>query len=358
MTKEKTKILCVEDEIDIRENLVEILSDEGYEVHQADNGKSGFEKFIQINPDLVVCDVKMPELDGYSFLRLVRENKNVRNNATPFIFLSALGAKENVIKGIELSANDYLLKPVDFELLMAKIKEKISNVNKVSEKHLRAIDNLKQQVSVVLPNDVFSYLDVITQIAKSLKEEPYGPLPHRGYLNDFSKIYLNSLKIRAVIYNALDHDVIDLRLNAQENIFNCYELVSDFIKTLGDKIRDRIFFNSDYSASIMPKIKCDQLIFNDALRKILSLSLKSASDARVGISVIADHRQQMNVIFYVNSQTQEDIDLFNFIEINELQKIIDQQSLIFQIDETRKNSAILTIPSHRVIALRKEFSEA
>lgn len=357
MNKEKTKILCVEDEIDIRENLVEILSDEGYEVYQADNGKSGFEKFLQINPDLVVCDVKMPELDGYSFLRLVRENKNVRNNATPFIFLSALGGKENVLKGIELSANDYLLKPVDFELLMAKIKEKISNVNRVSEKHLRAIDNIKQQVSVVLPSDIFSYLDVVTQIAKSLKDEPYGPLPHRGYLNDFSKIYLNSLKIRAVIYNALDHDVIDNRLNAQENIYNCFELVNDFVKTLGEKIRERIFFNSDYSAIVMPKIKCDQIIFNDALRKILSLSLKSSSDSRVGISIVADHRQQMNIIFYVNSQTNDDIDLNSFIQTNELQKIIDQQSLIFQIDDNRKNSAILTIPSHRVIALRNEFIE-
>ena len=136
MTEErKIKVLIVEDERDIRENMVEILRDEGFEVVEAENGRQGFEVFLQQKPDVIISDIMMPEVDGYGLLSLIRENKNIRNNNVPFIFLSALGQKENVIKGVDLSANDYLVKPVDFDLMIAKIREKTVNASRVAESH-------------------------------------------------------------------------------------------------------------------------------------------------------------------------------------------------------------------------------
>ncbi|MDA0902273.1 MAG: response regulator, partial [Proteobacteria bacterium] len=123
----KTKILCVEDEQEIRETISEILRDEGFEVFEASNGKEAVEVFLENNPDLVISDIMMPEVSGYDLLKIIRENKSISNNNVPFIFLSALSKKEDVIKGAELSANDYLTKPVDFDLLIAKIKEKSKN---------------------------------------------------------------------------------------------------------------------------------------------------------------------------------------------------------------------------------------
>ncbi len=171
MTEErKVKILCVEDEQDIRENIADILRDEGFEVFEAPNGKQGFEVFIQSKPDLIISDIMMPELDGYGLLKLVRESKNVRNNTVPFIFLSALGQKDDIIKGVNLSANDYLIKPIDFDLMIAKVKEKTVNSNKLQEVHERNVKNLKSQVSTVLPAELSSYLDIITQVASNLKK--------------------------------------------------------------------------------------------------------------------------------------------------------------------------------------------
>ena len=172
----KVRILCVEDEQDIRENIAEILRDEGFEVFEADNGKRGYESFIKNTPDVVISDIMMPELDGYGLLKMIRENKTIRNSSVPFIFLSALGQKDDVIKGVNLSANDYLIKPIDFDLMIAKIKEKTSNLIKVQEVHDRSIKNIKSQVATILPSKLFSYLDIITQIAAVLKSEPYGPL--------------------------------------------------------------------------------------------------------------------------------------------------------------------------------------
>ncbi|MFM7620453.1 MAG: response regulator transcription factor [Alphaproteobacteria bacterium] len=351
MSNIKYKILCVEDEVDIRENISEILRDEGYDIYEADNGKNGFEKFLKINPDLVISDIKMPQLDGYDFLKLVRENKNVRNNATPFIFLSALGGKDNVIKGVELSANDYLLKPVDFDLLMAKVKEKISNIGRVNERHQRIMKRLKNQVAVVLPSDIFAYLDVIGQTAKALQDEPYGPLPHCGYHQDFSKIYLNSLKIRAVINNAVDEQLIDDRINANEDVYNCFDLLEEFIGALNPAIAKRIEIDDVHGKNFLPMVKCDNLVIFEALRKILAGILTINDSCKVAISIVHDNRNQIAIIFYYLSahENSPEIDLEKYVNCYEIQKILDKQSCRFEIGQNREDTAVLSIPAHRVI---------
>ena len=79
MSDKKIKILCVEDEIDIRSNIADILRDEGYEVFEAGNGYQGYESFIQEKPDLIISDIMMPELDGYGLLKLVRDTSGLKN---------------------------------------------------------------------------------------------------------------------------------------------------------------------------------------------------------------------------------------------------------------------------------------
>ena len=189
MSDQKIKILCVEDEIDIRSNISDILRDEGYEVVEAENGYHAYELFIEHRPDLIISDIMMPKLDGFGLLKMVRDTTGLKNSAIPFIFLTALGQKENVLKGVNLSANDYLVKPIDFDLLIAKVKEKTENSKRIDDVHQGQISNLKNQISVMLPKDVFNYLDVITEISGNLKNEPYGPLPHRSYLEEIKKIY-------------------------------------------------------------------------------------------------------------------------------------------------------------------------
>jgi len=348
MINERRKVLCVEDELDIRENIAEILRDEGYEVFEADNGKSGFTKFLEINPDLVISDVKMPIADGYELLKNVRENKEVRNSSIPFIFLSALGAKESVIKGVELSANDYLLKPVDFDLLMAKVNEKISNVNRINANHEKTIEKIKKQVSVILPVDIFSYLEVVTQTAKALQDQPYGPFPHRKYLEEISKIYHNSLKIRAVINNSLDGQIIDSKINVNEDLVCIYQIVKDFVDSLNPKISQRIAIIDSQN---LPKIKCDPLILLDAIRKTMLGFLKTSNQSKINISFIHDHKNQLVIIFYLDnpSLNSELINYANQINSNEIEQIISVMGCRFEIPDNRANTAVIVIPEYRVI---------
>jgi DNA-binding response OmpR family regulator len=104
------KILIIEDEPEMRRNLATILRLEGYQQLTADNGRRGVELALAEAPDLILCDVMMPELDGYGVLQALRESP--ATEATPFIFLTARGEKPDIRAGMNLGADDYLTKPV------------------------------------------------------------------------------------------------------------------------------------------------------------------------------------------------------------------------------------------------------
>ncbi|MEO7294428.1 MAG: response regulator [Ginsengibacter sp.] len=112
------KVLLIEDNTEIRENTAEILELANYKVATAANGKIGVQAALQEKPDLIICDVMMPELDGYGVLHLV--NKNPELMGIPFIFLTAKAERNDFRKGMEMGADDYVTKPfTDIELLNA-----------------------------------------------------------------------------------------------------------------------------------------------------------------------------------------------------------------------------------------------
>ena len=111
-------ILVIDDNADIRENTAEILGLAGYQTSTAENGKKGVDLAMKSKPDLIVCDIMMPELDGYGVLHLLR--KNADTQFIPFIFLTAKTERSDMRKGMEMGADDYITKPFeDIELLNA-----------------------------------------------------------------------------------------------------------------------------------------------------------------------------------------------------------------------------------------------
>lgn len=113
-------VLCVEDERDVRELIVEELQDAGLRVIQAENGKEGLDAILTQRPDIVISDITMPEMDGIAMLGELQINHPQLSNM-PFVFLTALSDKEKVVEGLGAGAETYLTKPIDFDVLMAKI---------------------------------------------------------------------------------------------------------------------------------------------------------------------------------------------------------------------------------------------
>jgi CRP-like cAMP-binding protein len=136
----KQKILVIEDNDDIRESITEILELADYEVFQADNGKAGVELANANLPDLILCDIMMPELDGYGVLYLL--NKNPLTTATPFIFLTAKAERMDMRKGMEMGADDYLVKPFDDVELLNAIESRLNKRDKQETFYSKSIAQL------------------------------------------------------------------------------------------------------------------------------------------------------------------------------------------------------------------------
>jgi len=117
------KVLIIEDNLDIRENIVEILELSGYRVFSADNGRTGLVLALENPPDIILCDIAMPELDGYGVLSRLRDYSQLVD--TPFIFLTAKSESLDLHLGMELGANGYLVKPFDDRDLLHAIESKI-----------------------------------------------------------------------------------------------------------------------------------------------------------------------------------------------------------------------------------------
>jgi CRP/FNR family transcriptional regulator, polysaccharide utilization system transcription regulator len=122
--KQKDRILVIEDHSEVRDNIAEILELSGYEVYQAPNGKEGVKLAVSQKPDLIICDIMMPEMDGYSVLHILGNREDTKD--IPFIFLSAKSEKDDFRKGMNLGADDYLTKPFDDRELLQTIEMRMS----------------------------------------------------------------------------------------------------------------------------------------------------------------------------------------------------------------------------------------
>jgi len=118
------KILCVDDEDDLREEIADELRCEGYEVFEARSAREGLDIMSRIDLDLVLCDVSMPAQSGHEMLKDVRAN-HPGYDGIPFVFLTALAGHADMIAGLKMGADDYLGKPVDFEILRSKVQSSL-----------------------------------------------------------------------------------------------------------------------------------------------------------------------------------------------------------------------------------------
>ncbi|WP_276484126.1 response regulator [Paraflavitalea pollutisoli] len=243
-------LLIIDDHDDIRENIAEILSLAGYRTLTAPNGKRGVETAMREKPDLIVCDIMMPELDGYGVLHLLRKNADTEH--IPFIFLTAKTERGDFRKGMEMGADDYITKPFDdIELLNAiEIRLKKSDVLQrkytSDEKGASAmITDLSSSGLINMQLDNYETLD----LAKKTTLYAEGKRPK--YL-----FYLKSGKVKAV----RQHE------DGKEYITNLYA-VGDFIGYLplleNKSYEDTAEVLEEAEVVQIPKEEFLQSVYND-----------------------------------------------------------------------------------------------
>jgi CheY-like chemotaxis protein len=139
------KILLIEDNEGLRENTAEILSLANYQITTAENGKEGVEKAIANPPDLIVCDIMMPVLDGYGVFQIISKHPDLQH--IPFIFLSAKSERTDLRKGMEMGADDYITKPFSDSELINAIRARLEKVRILQNQGGKAIETWYQIIA-------------------------------------------------------------------------------------------------------------------------------------------------------------------------------------------------------------------
>jgi CRP-like cAMP-binding protein/CheY-like chemotaxis protein len=264
----KKKVLIIEDNNDIRENVMEILQLAGYEAFEAGNGKAGVELALSHTPDIILCDIMMPELDGYGVLYML--NKNPDTAAIPFIFLTAKAERVDLRKGMEMGADDYLTKPFDDIELLNAIETRFKKKELQKEFFSRSLDRLNTLISkneglaelkkiiqerrnrIFKKNQVIYYDGdkgsglylVISGKVKTIRLAEDGRELMTGIVGNDEYLGVNALLSNEPYTDtatALEDSVICLIPKDQlEQLLNLYpDVAREFIKLLANNIRDK-----------------------------------------------------------------------------------------------------------------------
>ncbi|HEX7457175.1 MAG TPA: response regulator [Ginsengibacter sp.] len=176
------KILLIEDNDDIRENTAEILELSNYKVIVAENGKIGVEKAIEHTPDLIICDIMMPGLDGYGVLHAVHKNEAIKN--TPFIFLTAKTERSDFRKGMELGADDYITKPFEGIELLNAVESRLKKIELLKKELAPGLEGLQNLMEASIGNNTLKNLTEDRNINIYRKKQiiySQGNYPNRLY---------------------------------------------------------------------------------------------------------------------------------------------------------------------------------
>jgi len=124
-------ILVVEDDLDIRELISFNLANEGHQVFEANDGEVGIDKARNNNPDLILLDLMLPGIQGLDVCRIIKSNQETKE--IPIIMVTALGQEEDIVKGLETGADDYITKPFSIKVLIARVNAVLKRSNEVGE---------------------------------------------------------------------------------------------------------------------------------------------------------------------------------------------------------------------------------
>lgn len=166
------KILVIEDEKSVRNNIADLLKAEGYEVFDAENGQTGLQLANEHPLDLIICDVIMPQMDGFEVLRML--NQNPAKQTVPFIFLTAKTERSDFRQGMELGAYDYLTKPFTRTELLGAVTVQLKKREHVLQQYNEVCGQLESLTQKV--RDLQQVAEVKDQLLNNLVEELREPI--------------------------------------------------------------------------------------------------------------------------------------------------------------------------------------
>lgn len=202
-----SKILVIEDDKMIRDSLVELLEAEGFEVAKAENGSIGVGLARKVKPDLVICDIMMPQLDGYSVLAELQQEPGTAS--IPFIFLTAKTDKGDMRQGMNLGADDYLTKPFSREEVLEAINSRLTKQANLLQHSQQPLNVSTLNLTKSLPHEFATPLSAIIGFSDLLLSE-YPHLKQEQVIELAEQLQTNARRLHSLIQNFLLYAEVEL----------------------------------------------------------------------------------------------------------------------------------------------------
>jgi two-component system, sensor histidine kinase and response regulator len=261
------KVLVIDDTQEIRMVITESLNLYGFVTLSAEDGTTGVEIARKDMPDLIICDINMPNMDGYATLTALREEDSTAT--IPFIFLSGASDKLNMRRGMELGADDYLTKPFTHKELMAAVNarlEKQADLKRESEKKL---DELRGNITMALPHELRTPLNGILGLA-NLMIDDYASMPPEEVLESAKFIHESAQRLHRLIENFLLHSQIELMASEKKKIETASNstaiAIQEIVPEVARKVATRFKRDADL---VLDVAKGTLLIPSDHFKKIV-----------------------------------------------------------------------------------------
>lgn len=269
-------ILLIEDNDEIRENTAEILELARYKVHTASNGKIGVEKAVEINPDLILCDIMMPLLDGYGVLHSLQKNETLKN--TPFIFLTAKTERSDLRKGMDLGADDYIIKPFDGTELLNAIDCRLKKMEVLKKEFSSNMDGVHQLILESSGSDILKSM-VENRVINTFKKKQIiykeGNHPTQLY-------YLLNGKVKTYKSNENGKDLVTNLYSTGDFLGHIALLQQSVYKETAESI-------DECEIAVIPKKEFEDLLNNskEVAQKFINMLAKNVAEKETHLLNIA-----------------------------------------------------------------------
>lgn len=200
-------ILVIEDEPFIRESICDVLALEGYQTLMAANGKDGVEMAEQHLPNLILCDVSMPEMDGYEVLSTLRQMP--KTNLIPFVFLTARTTQADQRRGMNLGADDYIAKPCTATELLKAISSRFEKQTLLQTQTETKLNRLRDSITQSLPHELYTPLNGILGFSELLLRESES-LEQSEVQEIGEAIYTSALRLHHLMQNFLLYTKLEI----------------------------------------------------------------------------------------------------------------------------------------------------
>lgn len=309
------KILVIEDDQILRENTTEFLRCENFEVFVAKDGLEGVQQTLKNLPDLILCDISMPNMNGYDFYKTIKQIK--ATSTIPLVFFSAKTENQDIRAGMQLGADDYIIKPFDFFELLKVIKtrlDKYETIEKFNDEKFNALIKHPTLGMFIFQNGKFLYYNETLHTIFGYTKEAFSTVT-------FKELLLDDTASQITVLNQIDRCLQESTNSIAINFLACHknkskikiELIGTVInyKGVSSIVGTMIILNENQKRATAKKEQIDTLKLTKREMEVLQLISKGKSTLTIAVELFLSQRtiesHRANLLFKTNCKNSAEL---------------------------------------------------